>query len=275
MRFLGFDFRKVDLPFGLVYTPAGWNENLVFRVTRSKASVRDWKTASGADKHLRPIAFESTALPATLDPTQVVDSLVAEAKKGVSAAAYGSLTEVAQMPAVLSKRPNVLSYNSMKNVMCAGYMIASFKYEFGNLDEPSELEGYSDKFRFAEDAAVGTAFNLAKTEKTGITVLHSKKEGFKQVHTEQLLCGQLGAFLAKLEEAAGNAAVIDVSGRHSKFKNEKFDTKKMSVDVRIVFEHVQKNVRTDCPACTSTINTTTGAWGPKCKAFSIAVSKNA
>jgi ribosomal protein S27E len=48
----------------------------------------------------------------------------------------------------------------------------------------------------------------------------------------------------------------------------------MTVNVKIVFEHSQNNVTSDCPACSSTIRNTTQKWAPVCKGFTIAVSKN-
>jgi hypothetical protein len=168
----------------------------------------------------------------------------------------------------------------MQGAMCAGFMISTFKYEFEDAPEPKQEKNPSpnphkgSKHRVAQDALVGTAFNLAKKSVGNpVTELHSDKVNHKQVHTEQLLCGQIDAFLTMVIDPISRPKVINVLDRFG-YKSQAFDPKKMTVNVKIVFEHSKGNVKEDCKACSATIKRITDKWEPKLKGFDIAVSKN-
>ena len=106
---------------------------------------------------------------------------------------------------------------------------------------------------------------------------HPEDENLDQVHTEQLLCGQLDAFLDLLKTQSRQVDVVNVHNRYEykeQVRSKGFDFSKLTVKTKIVFEHVDKNVTTDCPACSKTIKNTTQKWSPVCKGFTIAVSKN-
>ena len=105
---------------------------------------------------------------------------------------------------------------------------------------------------------------------------HPEDENLDQVHTEQLLCAQLDAFLDTLKANARQCGIVNVHGRWA-FKKDVdqkgFDFGKLSINTRIVFEHVDGNDRTDCAACSTTIKNLTTKWGGVCKAFDVAVTK--
>jgi len=276
LKFLGFDFKSLDTPYDLSYTPQGWSDRLTVSVARSTAQARTklLRSDGPAVKQLTPMALESrTTLPASLPSSQVITSLVSEAGD------VPKTTSATQLPEVLSQRAHVLDYGGMGNAMCAGFMIATFNYDFASAPvTPTggtpDYEGI--KRTSAQDVVVGTAFNLAKKKLgngTKETVLHTKQENLDQVHTEQLLCGQIDAFMGLLSGSAARAEVINVHERWE-YKKDGFDLKKITVKVKIVFEHTDKNVGVDCPACSKTIKETSDKWSPKCKGFTIAVSKN-
>jgi hypothetical protein len=290
MRFVGFDFRDLALPFDIRYTPEGWDTTLTASVLRSPAQARTRLLRSDGPviKQLTPILLRSNfgAQMPVLSGEQVITSLVSAASDAGAGAT--KTTSAGQLPEVLSHRARVLSYREMENVaICAGFMIVTFQYDFA--DAPAQQPGQTPDYEkikqaSAQDALVGTAYNLAR-RKTGHgakePMVHntSKKnnENLDQVHTEQLLCGQLDAFLGRLKENARAADVVNVHERWQ-FKKEVeqhgFDFRKLTVKAKFVFEHVDKNVVKECDGCAKTIEKTTAKWGPACKGFSIAVTKN-
>jgi uncharacterized protein YaiI (UPF0178 family) len=280
MRFLGFDFRSVALPATLNYTPKGWSDSLTIQVARSATPARTRLVRSDgpAVKQLTPMALESNLrnLP-TLPCSQVISALVTAAAQ--SGAGVIKTTSAAQLPDILSQRAQILESSNMSNVICAGFMIATFQYDFAPAPTtPPVTAADFDKLKqcAAQDVVVGTAFNLAKKKLgNGIkeTVLHNAANNLDQVHTEQLLCGQIDAFLELLKNQGNQAVVINVYDRY-KFKADGFDMSKITVRLKIVFEHRQNNVRTDCDACASVIKQTIEKWSPRCEAFSVAVAKN-
>ncbi len=291
MRFVGFDFQELTMPFDIRYTPEGWDTTLTASVLRSPAQARARIVRSDGPviKQLTPILLRSNfgAQMPVLSGEQVVGSLVSAAAEAGAGAT--KTTSATQLPEVLSQRARVLSYREMENVaICAGFMIVTFQYDFAETPtpQPGQTPDYEKvKQASAQDALVGTAYNLAR-RKTGHgakePMVHNtgtkKNENLDQVHTEQLLCGQLDAFLDRLKANARAVAVINVHDRWQ-FKKEVeqngFDFRRLTVKAKFVFEHVDKNVVKECDGCAKTIEKTTSKWGPLCKGFSISVTKNA
>lgn len=288
MRFLGFDFRGLTAPTALTFVPDGWTDSLTGSVSRSAAQARAplLREDGPAVKQLTPLAIEMNlgALP-SVEASEVITSLVSAAND--SGSGPTKTTSADQLPEVLSQRAQVLSYNGMENAICAGFMIVTFQYDFGAAPTTAPVTpGDWEQLKkvSSQDALVGTAYNLAKrkTDKNvKLNMMHTKStktnENLDQVHTEQLLCGQLDAFLDLLKAQARQVDVVNVHNRFEykeQVRNKGFDFSKLTVKTKIVFEHVDKNVTTDCPACSKTIKNTTQKWGPVCKGFTIAVSKN-
>jgi hypothetical protein len=280
MRIVGFDFRNLNPGFQASFKPDGWTDAIPFIVRRSTAHARSPLLPDDAPKvkALTPVALEwnpGQSLP-NLAVSQVINSLVSAAG---GAASVPKKATALQVPEILSQRAHVLSYGGMDGVMCAGFMIATFEYKFAN---PATANWDATKKCFAQDVVVATAYNLAKRRhgNTKTTMVHNKSkkagENEDQVHTEQLLCGQLGAFLDKLHEERRNCEVVNVYDRWEFKKDVEqkgFDFSKLAVKVKIVFEHVDGNVKTDCAACSATINKLKAKWGPVCRSFEVTVTK--
>ena len=284
MKFVGFDFNQLTPPFQITFQPSGWQDSLTASVARSTAQARTRLLPPDKPgvKPLTPIALTwnpGASLP-SLPASQVINSLVTAAGPSIT-----KTTTATQLPQVLSQRAQVLSYHGMDEVMCAGFMIASFEYQF--TDTPTTPPVQASDFEAikqasSQDVVVATAYNLAKRKhaQTKLTMVHNKSkkkdENLDQVHTEQLLCAQLDAFLDTLKANARQCGIVNVHGRWA-FKKEVdqkgFDFGKLSINTRIVFEHVDGNVRTDCAACSTTIKNLTTKWGGVCKAFDVAVTK--
>lgn len=264
MRFLGFDFVSIHAPANIRYTPPGWNDQITAVVRRSAAQARTQLPGAGGagQRQLTPIEIQPQMGPLpNLACSEVINSLV-DAAAG-STTPVKAFSKATDLPTILSQRADVLDYAGMKQVMCAGFMLATFQYDFSDTNA-------------AQDIVVGTAYNLAKTidgKKVKHTALHSKNVNDDQVHTEQLLCKELDGFLALLRANAAQAVVVNAHDRKA-FADSKFDLKNVSLNVKIVFEHVQNNVKSDCAACSKTIEETLKVWESQCKAMTITVAKN-
>jgi hypothetical protein len=193
MRFAGFDFPQQQTPFNLNYTPEGWTQPLAVSVARSEAQVREHVLPPDgpAVKQLTPLALEpGNNNLAAIRCSEVVNALVGDGSTVTRS------TGAIELPQVLSQRANVLSYRGMDNAMCAGFMIATFQYDFAPppATQPGLNPDWDARKRVAaQDALVGTAFNLARRANgngTSTPVMHTRAENSQQVHTEQLLCAR-------------------------------------------------------------------------------------
>ena len=265
MKFIGYDFVNIAMPQTLTYLPPGWQDALSFQIARRGTGPVGQQLLTGPASRLRPLMFEPLAvgnLP-RLTVSSVVDSLMAEPNVGASTPS----SNATDLPSIWSQRPQVLDYHEMADVMCAGFMIATFSYE--------TQTGAGTVFQH-QDSAVGTAVNLAK-RKVGqikVTMLHTNstadKDNHDQAHTEMCLAKQLDAFLTLLETHAASAK--RASGNNF-VKDFKLANLAVAADIR--WDHRQGNVTVACQGCVGVMNSVTNAWTGKLKSIVLTPSKAA
>lgn len=264
MKFLGYDFPTIAMPFNLSYSPPGWQDQLTFQVSRRGATPPNPLIAASPASRIRPLMFEPLPignLP-RLTCASVVDALLA------NPGAAGPGANATDLPTIWSQRPQVLDQHGMDNVMCAGFMIATFSYE--------DSVGGKSVHRH-QDSVVGTAINLAK-RKVGqlkVTMLHDNStkpaDNNDQAHTEMCLAMQLDAFLTFLETNAETGK--RAKSAHEFVKDFKMDKLVIEADIR--WDHRQNNVTIACGACQGTMDAVETKWADKVKSISLTPSKAA
>lgn len=220
MDFLGFKLNELP-SLTLSFTPAGWGDDVDSKAEvvtpvpkgKDKPPPKDLKATSknkdkGTTKPAAQISVLCTREKAAFRTGSKTDALAASHRPLTMTMNVKALPDLFSISEVFSKSSvdavdpksglpkvqmgspsenTITGYNTKVRPYCGGSMLAVFRYD-------------GDPVSF--DALGATAYNLC--DGGSQYALHTDKGQTNQVHTEQLLCGQLDAFLQYLSEHAAD-----------------------------------------------------------------------